>query len=310
MTPAPFLALYFACLGFCLAGIEGLRRVEPLDSEPPPQRIAEVTAVPPKPEGAPSSPKGEDGGEPVTREGCLQLSSDYRDACFSALAWQLAERDPDGALAACEEVEDPEGRWECHSDVAEMHALQNATVSEGICRAIPRKRWHDQCWFGMALAHAKVSFEPARAYCEQAGMWRDFCRHDVNGEIAQVDAAAALAWCDLEQGTSLQRKTCYHGLGKYLGRTDPSLAAEICDSVPTHEPLYRQNCHHGLGWALAESEEEAALRFCGAQSSHPDSCRMGVSSHAKRLDPARAWEICEGVEDRSLRDRCASFAKR
>jgi len=310
MTPLPFFSLYLACLGICLAAIEGLQMGWEKEPEPPPQRIAEVIAVPPKPEGARAPEKGSGQGEAYTREGCMELSTDYRDACFSALAWQLAERDPEGALAACLGIESQDSRWECHSDVAEMHALQNAGVSESICLGIPRKRWHDQCWFGLGLAHAKVKFGQARAYCERAGMWRDFCRHDVNGEIAQVDGREALAWCNLEEGTLLQRKTCYHGLGKYLGRTDPEQARVLCDEVPEHEPLYVQNCHHGLGWALAEKQEENALVFCQGKSSQADSCLLGVSAHAKRLDPGRAYEICIGVESRILRDRCTAFARR
>jgi len=311
VSPFPFFALYLACLGICLAGVEGLKAgwVSP-EQAVTPQPIAGFIAVPPKPEGArPLQGEGE-GEEAYTRQRCLELSSDYRDACFSALAWQLAQRDPDGALASCEEVASADSRWECVSDVAELHALESADRSETICKAIPKKRWHDQCFFGLGLAYAKREFQKARGYCEQAGMWRDFCRHDVNGEIAQVDPEAGLAFCDLEQGTLLQRKTCYHGLGKYLGRTQPMVALEICSRTPLHEPLYVQNCNHGLGWALAESSEQRALEFCRETAGVEDSCLMGVSAHARRLEPARAIEICQSVEDRRLRDRCLGFAKR
>ena len=267
----------------------------------------EYIAVPPKPEGA---RLGEGEGQRYTEADCLDMLEDYRDACFMAVAWQHAERDPDGALSACDKVLETESRWECFSDVAEMHALQDRERSESICGEIPRKRWQDQCWFGIGLAWSTEDFDYARTSCERAGMWRDFCRHDVNGEIAQVDPQAALDWCKLEQGTLLQRKTCFHGLGKYLGRVAPETALGICDQVPLHEPLYRENCMHGLGWALAEQSGEA-LSFCRSRGGdYRDSCVLGVSAHAKKLDPQRALEICQEASSEQLRERCLAFAGR
>ncbi|MCB9746667.1 MAG: hypothetical protein H6740_29095 [Alphaproteobacteria bacterium] len=306
-----FELLYLGVLGASVGGIELLKVGFPPDPPPPaPQVVAEVIAVPPKPEGVDLPEPGEGEGARYTEAGCEALSGDYREACFHALALQRAERDPDGALEACARLDEGAGRWECLADVSELHSVVDIARSEGICEGIPPKKWHDQCYFGIALAWSTLDFERARAQCEKAGMWRDFCRHDVNGEIAQVDPEAAFSWCLEENGSFLQNKGCYHGLGKYLGRSDPPKALELCARVPDKEPLFPQNCYHGLGWALAESSPEDALRTCGRVEGYSDSCRMGVSANYKRFDPARSVEVCEMVRDPDLRRRCLKFAER
>ena len=306
-----FGLLYGVCLAGCLTLVSTLRaHAEVPAVEAVVQEVEHFLAVPPKPDGA-SEERGEGEAPLHTWEGCEQRGGDFRDACFKALAWQRAERDVNGALESCDEVRDKDQRFECVADVAELHSLTDLERSEGICPTIPKKKWEDQCWFGIALAWSTEDFEYARASCSNAGMWRDFCRHDVNGEIAQVDAQNALAWCKLEEGDALQRKTCFHGLGKYLGRTEPLAAIELCKEVPTHDPLYQENCFHGLGWAVAEqrSEEETA-QFCRELPRHQDSCFLGLSAHAKRLSPDRALEHCQVVEREDLRQRCSAFAKR
>jgi hypothetical protein len=120
-----------------------------------------------------------------------------------------------------------------------------------------------------------------------------------------------LRWCELEEGSLLQRKTCFHGLGKYIGRENPRLAAEYCQRVPSHEPLYPENCFHGLGWAVAESNPlDESMGFCSLLDDYNDSCLLGVSANAKRVDVAVAYEVCAGVVDDNLRSRCEAFARR
>jgi hypothetical protein len=115
----------------------------------------------------------------------------------------------------------------------------------------------------------------------------------------------------LESGTPLQNRGCFHGLGKYLGRTDPDFALAICARAPTHEPLYPQNCLHGLGWAVAETSQDAALTLCAKRGgAYADSCLMGVSANAKRFDPVEALRLCGGVKDEALREKCERFARR
>jgi len=311
MESLRFSVLYAVCLGVCLASVTALKaHAEVLPTSLAPQPIEAFIAVPPKPEGT-SKDRGEGEAPLHTWEGCEARTGDFRDACFKALAWQRAERDVDGALEACGQVIDSDQGHECVADVAELHSLTDRVRSESICPTIPKKKWADQCWFGIALAWSTEDFAYARASCGNAGMWREFCRHDVNGEIAQVDAQNALDWCKLEEGEALQRKTCFHGLGKYLGRTEPLEAIGLCQQVPAHEPLYQENCFHGLGWAVAEkrSEEETA-QFCEGLPQNQDSCFMGLSAHAKRLNPERAYEHCQRVGRADLRERCSAFAKR
>jgi hypothetical protein len=275
------------------------------------QEISDYIEVPPKPDGVDLEQAGEGESALYSWSDCLARDGDFRDACFRALAWQWAEGDPDGALDSCAMVQATEQRWECVSDVAELHAPVDRARAETICPAIPPRKWRDQCWFGIALAYSHLDFEYARATCENAGRWRDFCRHDVNGEISQVDPEESLRWCELEEGSLLQRKTCFHGLGKYIGRENPSLAVQYCERVPSHEPLYPENCFHGLGWAVAESNPlEESVGFCGALDGYADSCLLGVSANAKRVDAAVAYEVCAGVSNDNLRSRCEGFARR
>jgi len=314
VTRLRFWSLYVACLAVCLGVVHGLLWVMP-----PAQAAVELdlatdfVAVPPKPRGAEAPKPGDGDGSAYTEEACLALTGDFRDACFHFLALQRVARDLEGAQTACASIAGGSLRWECEADLGELYSRTDRARAEGLCGGIPPKKWRDQCVFGIAMQWSTDDPDFARGACDRAGMWRDFCRHDVNGEVAQVDPEAALAWCksQLLTGSLLQRKTCFHGLGKYLGRTDPPRALAICQEVPLDEPLYRENCFHGIGWAVAESDSEAALRLCrdrgGAWS---DSCRLGVSAHAKRLDPERAYALCAGVSRSDLRARCEAFARR
>ena len=132
----------------------------------------------------------------------------------------------------------------------------------------------------------------------------------MNGEIAQVDAEAALAWCNETPMSDLQLKGCYHGLGKYLGRSDPDLGREICLRVPRDRDIHPQQCFHGWGWALAESDTEGAASRCQEGEAWRDSCVLGVSANLKRFDPGRAAELCESVRSQTLRGSCQRFLER
>ena len=307
-----FLLLYLICLGASLGVVRLLAPAEAaVEDESAAQRVAEFIAVPPKPDGADRNENGDGEAALYSWSGCLQREGEFRDACFRALAWQWAEGDPDGALESCDMVEEEESRWECYSDVAELHAPTDRARSEAICPLVPMPKWRDQCWFGVALAFSHLDYEYARATCERAGRWRDFCRHDVNGEISEVDPDEALRWCKLEEGSLLQRKTCFHGLGKYMARQNPQLAVSYCERVPTHEPLYMENCFHGVGWSVAEARDvEGTKSFCRGIDGYSDSCLLGLSANAKRVDPALSEAVCRDVERSDLRERCVAFARR
>jgi hypothetical protein len=309
-----FWSLYAACLALCLGLVEGLQLAIPQAAAAVELNLAtDFVAVPPKPRGADTPTRGEGDGAVYTEEACRVLTGDFRDACFHFLALQRVARDLAGARAACAAIGGESLRWECEADLGELHSREDRVAAEQLCGGIPKKKWRDQCIFGIAMQWSTGDPDFARGACDRAGMWRDFCRHDVNGEVAQVDPQAALDWCNsqLGDGSQLQRKTCFHGLGKYVGRTDPPRALELCREVPIDDPLYRENCFHGIGWAVAETDSDAALALCTREGgAWEDSCRLGVSAHARRLDPARALALCAGVGRTDLRVRCEAFARR
>lgn len=195
MARGSFTLLYVVVLSLSLALVGLLKHNQ---GPPPPDALGEVAvelmmAVPPKPEGVEALGEGE--GPGYTEEGCRRSPGPLREACFHTLALQRAERDPEGALLACAEVKTAALHWECVADVAELRSTIDRAGAEALCETIPPKKWHDQCIFGLAMANVRPDPAYARAQCERAGMWRDFCRHDVNGEIAQVDPEGALAFC-------------------------------------------------------------------------------------------------------------------
>jgi hypothetical protein len=269
-----------------------------------------VMAMPPKPEGlAPveGAGEGEGSGALLTRESCAGMAPELRDVCWQALARQSAARDPEGALSICAEVSDAELRDECHSDVAEAVAPVDRAAGERICAALGTIKWRGQCHFGMGLALAEIDPAYALSRCEHAEAFRDFCRHDVVGEVALEDLEPAVAFCAREEGDTLTRKTCWHGIGKYLARRDIDEAAAACGRA-TEE--WRGNCFHGLGWGAAERDPDAALAGCERLAPYVDNCRQGVAHQLKRFDPARAVALCESIGTESIRARCLQFVRR
>lgn len=307
-----FPAWYAACLGVLLLGVELGRAARgpdaaaavPTASLP----VEAVMALPPKPET--ETPTAVDGGGDeagYTWERCERLSADFADACFAALARQRAERDPDGGLEACARIADGELRQECHADVAEGHARVDVDRSFTICDGIERKKWRDQCVFGIAMAYALTDPTFALATCEKSGQWRPFCRHDVNGERAVVDPDGAVAYCaSLDPA---RQDTCWHGVGKYIGRVDTARALAVCDRAPLDGDL-RGQCVHGVGWAAAERSGSAAAVMCEPLGAMRDSCILGVAYHARRFDPEHAAALCGTAEAAAERRRCLDFVGR
>ncbi len=307
-----FGALYAACLGACVGAVELLQATWLVTPPPPPVvEDAVAIAVPPKPEGARPLQGAGDEGPRYTEEGCRARDGQLRDICFHQLAIQRSSTDLDGGLAACEQIAERDTRLECWSDVAEGYALADRDASLAVCPQIPKKKWRDQCVFGIALAWSTTDSPWAFRLCDKAGKWRDFCRHDVNGEIAVVDVDLALEHCAAEEGDLLRRKTCWHGIGKYIARVDVGAAFAACDRVPAGpDNLYRENCIHGLGWGASESAGAAFLSSCSRAGPEEDSCRLGVAYNLVRFDQTQALEVCAGVQRSDLRAQCNTFVTR
>jgi hypothetical protein len=188
-----------------------------------------------------------------------------------------------------------------------MLAPIDRDAAAAICVAIPVMKWRGQCHFGMGLALAEIDPAYALGRCEHAEAFRDFCRHDVVGEVALESLAPAVAFCAKEEGDPLTRKTCWHGIGKYLARRDFAEAVAACGQATEAS---RGNCFHGLGWGAAERDPDATLAACAGLPAYADNCRQGVAHELKRADPTRGIAICESIQTTSVRDRCLTFLKR
>ena len=312
MSNRAFALLYLICLGACAGCVQGIRAVHggrPPDPVPVP--IAAVAlATPPKPAVERPDAPGAGEGTLYDEEICETYEGDFRDACFEALARQRAERDLTGALMACEQLDRTRLRMECIADVAGLHAATDLPAARAVCPTIPSPLWEDQCYFGIAMTLVGADPALALATCEDSGRWRDFCRHDVLGEVAVVDLAFVLGECAREQGDLLTRKSCWHGIGKYIGRRDMDAALAACRQVPLGpDSLYRENCVHGAGWAAGERWGVDGVARCAAAGEQRDSCVLGVAFQLKRIRPDDAVALCRTAERPDLRGHCLDFVR-
>ena len=314
MFPWTFPAIYAGTNVACFAVVMVLLQTwEPPEDPPLPvldTSESRVIAVPPKPEGAAEPGEG-DGAGAWTEQRCRQLDGELRDVCFHQLARGRAPTDLIGALEACDILSDTTMRAECQSDVAELHSPTDKDAALAVCPTIDTKKWRDQCVFGISLALSAIEPRYAFRLCDDAGQWRDFCRHDVNGEIAQVNDPLAYEHCAAEEGDILTRKTCWHGMGKYIARVDVPRAWEVCARVPLGpDNLYRENCVHGLAWGAAEKAGRDFLSQCATLPEQHDSCRLGVAYFESRLDTASALSICDEVVRPDLQEKCGQHVRR
>jgi hypothetical protein len=308
-----FLLFYALWLVLCCGTVEAARRLDWTPAVAPEVRVElPAVAVPPKPDvesmAPPSDTPGTGGGSRYDEATCRRYKGDFRDVCFQALARQRAGRDLEGGLLACREVARRRLRFECMADVAESHAWVDLAAARAVCPSIESRRWRDQCVFGIAMALVARDTDLALSTCDDAGMWRDFCRHDVLGETSVRDLDRVLAICGREEGDLLTRKTCWHGIGKYVGREDLDRAFEACRRVPAGPgDLYRENCFHGAGWAAGERWGSHAASRCDEAGPQADSCRVGVAFELKSTRPGDAVDVCNTVVRADLRAHCLGW---
>ncbi len=313
MSDRAFLLFYVLWLVVCVGAVEAARRVRWTPAAPPEVRVEGVAvAIPPKPDVEPASAlptaRGSGGGTRYDEATCRRYQGDFRDVCFQALGRQRGVRDLEGGLLACGEVARRRLRLECMADVAEAHARVDLDAALAVCPTIEARKWRDQCVFGIAMALVASNTDLALATCEDAGMWRDFCRHDVLGETSVRDLDKVLAVCGREEGDLLTRKTCWHGIGKYIGRVDLDRAFEACGRVPLGPGgLYRENCVHGAGWAAGERWGASAAGRCAGAGALVDSCRVGVAFELQSTSPGEAVDVCRTVVRADLRAHCLGW---
>ena len=280
------------------------------DIEPEPQE-QRIIAVPPKPKGAKQSETEGDGEAFQYSEAlCQSQPPNFIDICYHQLARQRAEHDLSGGLSSCEQIGKVDSRWECMADVAELYSSTDRDAALAVCPSIGRKKWRDQCVFGIALTYSITDSRWAFKLCSESGQWRDFCRHDVNGEIAVVNPELALEHCAAEEGDLLMRKSCWHGIGKYIARVDVQKAYAACDQVPPGPSnLYRENCIHGLGWGASESRGRDFIAGCEQSGAERDSCLLGIAYNLRRVDVDQGLQVCELVQRADLSKQCYTFVR-
>lgn len=311
MRTTPFTLLFVAIFTLLLGLRFALERMAPsiVPAEATAVSADAVMALPPKPDGLQSSGsgEGEEGTARLDEAACSRMAQAVRDVCWQALARQDAGAGADAALPWCSRVVDPELALECRADVAESVALEDRGSAEAICVGIDSVKWRGQCHFGIGLALAETDPDYAVGRCDHAEAFRDFCRHDVLGETALVDVDFVVAFCAREEGDELTRKTCWHGMGKYLARRSLTEAAAACRRAT---PQWQGNCFHGVGWGAAERDTEAALAGCAGEAPFQENCRQGVAHQLKRVDPERAVALCESLTSEAIRSRCLAFVRR
>ncbi len=315
MRSAPFtilvIAVFVVLLGLQLALAHGWVRSAPAPLAALP---SEAMAIPPKPAGqkpAAGAPGEGDGDRRLTFEACAGMAAAVQDVCWQALARQQAEADAQGALIVCSQVVDAELRLECVDDVAEATTLTDRSGAEQICAGVQDRKWRGQCWFGVGLAWAETDPDYALSRCDHAEAFERFCRHDVVGEVSLVDLDAGVAFCTRGEtehaDDELTRKTCWHGIAKYLARRDAQEAAAACGRATER---WRGTCFHGLGWGASERDPDAALDACHGFGAYADYCTQGVAHELKRVDPTRAQALCEAIRTPAVRTRCLEFVGR
>ena len=310
MTVIRFWLLYILCLSLCLGSIQLAQAAwEP----PQPPQEEEVTvrviAIPPRPEGVRQVQATEKDGEVwYTIEACQKMKGQYQDICFHQLARQKATTDLKGGLEACKLIDKKSTKQECMADVAELYSPSDREAALAVCPEIQRKKWRDQCVFGIALSWSTLDSPWAFRTCDRAGQWRDFCRHDVNGEIAVVNSSLALEHCAAEEGDLLRRKSCWHGIGKYIARVNVDQAFAACEKVPLGpDRIYIENCYHGLGWGASEAQGASFAPSCQRAGQQKDSCLLGIAYNLRRFDVDAGISICGQVQRQDLLTQCKKF---
>jgi hypothetical protein len=307
MQARPFTLLYAICLVFCLGVIHMLEATAETEEAPvlETQTVEGFMALPPRPQGMRDLEGGSGEGYSYTEKRCMGLEGQSRDICFLQLARQRASTDLEGGILACEELGDREMYFECLADVGEQYALADRKAALAHCSTIGKRKWKDQCVFSIALRVQPEDPVVAFRLCDRAGQWLDYCRHDVNGQIAESDPTMAIANCAAEEGDLLRRKSCWHGIGKYIGRISTDQGFAVCQQVPLGpQDLYRENCVHGVGWAGAEQLNAAFVAECDKGGAQRDSCLLGVAYNLKRLNAAEGLEVCALVGRADLREKC------
>ena len=110
-----------------------------------------------------------------------------------------------------------------------------------------------------------------------------------------------------KQTDNLMRRTCFHGIGKYLGKSMQDKAITYCGQIK--ESDIKKSCYHGAGWGVSEiSDSGKAVSYCKKiKSNFTDNCLVGVAWQISKTNNELSKKICENVINKVAKTKCLNF---
>jgi len=242
-----------------------------------------------------------------TKSICNDFNKDYKNTCLQLNAQKSAVNDFDKAWKICKQINQDSLRDECYNDIIIEIGKENPEEAQQHCEKINSEKWRGECYFNMALFLTKTNIAKAFAMCDKAEIYIPFCYHDVAGEVSLINATIALNICGKQD--NLTKRTCFHGIGKYLGRSKPEKAIIHCNIIKEKE--YKETCYHGMGWGISETNDSnKAIFYCKKTKSYfTDKCLVGVAWQVSKTNKELSGKICERVIVDEVKTECLSYQK-
>ena len=241
---------------------------------------------------------------------CNEFSDDYKSTCLKMYALKSAANDFEEAWKICKQIDQNLLRDECYNDIIIEIGKEKPEEIKKYCNEINSEKWRGECYFNMALFLTKINITKAFAICNKAEIYVPFCYHDVAGEASLINTTKALNICE-KQVDNLTKRTCFHGIGKYLGRNKPDKAIIYCNQI--EDKGYKESCYHGLGWGMAEIDmgnmDYARSNCEGIESELKNNCFIGVAWKLSKNDKEKAKEVCNNIKNEQIKKECLNFPR-
>ncbi|NNF17166.1 MAG: hypothetical protein HKN70_10490, partial [Gammaproteobacteria bacterium] len=192
------------------------------------------------------------------------LSPQQRDSALDSILMQIAESDPEGAMAMARATESPGKRQRQMSGVLENMSQSNPQLALQYIHELPHGRRRDQL------------------YQKIAAQW------------AATDSAAALAWAATLQGDSYVQ--AISGMASQLVHDDPQQAATLLRQIPAAQ---RGQLLTGIASAMSRRAPRDALNWLAQFSGdrYYEQAVAGIIHHVAERDPIYALNVAEGLSN-------------